>query len=255
MSSSEDSSSSYSSSEEYSDNILLSNMSDEEKTTITAFVNDISKRENEMQSIEDILKSALSVQEIAKELANNNAKLVEENKYLRDLLEQSLQNNNKLIAAHNFINEQNKWLKKQIDDNRYYVAGCCFIMVGKLDDYENIKVLITTEGRGKFAGRTGVPGGKIEPGETPNEAAIREAKEEVEMIIDPKDIIAEYDCKHLDGKYTRFIIIIYDTEPYVGKGDGEIASYEWSSIMEKIPGHPRPGFIRAYNDIRNSLRH
>ncbi len=45
------------------------------------------------------------------------------------------------------------------------------------------KVFITKRGHGEFKGKWEFPGGKIELGETPEEAIIREIKEELKSII------------------------------------------------------------------------
>ena len=57
------------------------------------------------------------------------------------------------------------------------------------------KVLATQRGYGEFKGGWEFPGGKIEEGESPEEALIREIKEELELNIEVNQLleIIEYD--------------------------------------------------------------
>lgn len=57
------------------------------------------------------------------------------------------------------------------------------------------KIFATARGYGEFKGQWGFPGGKIEAGETPQEALVREIKEELETTIQVGDLIdtIEYD--------------------------------------------------------------
>ena len=62
-------------------------------------------------------------------------------------------------------------------------------------------ILATQRGYGEFKGGWEFPGGKIEPGETPQEALIREIKEELDTKISVEKLIDtveyDYDTFHL----------------------------------------------------------
>ena len=58
--------------------------------------------------------------------------------------------------------------------------------------HEN-KIFATQRGYGEFKDGWEFPGGKIEPGETPQEALVREIKEELDIEIEVKDFLETLD--------------------------------------------------------------
>lgn len=62
------------------------------------------------------------------------------------------------------------------------------------------EVLLIEKKRGLGAGKVNAPGGRLEPGETPAEAAARELEEEVGLVVrGPLDRRAEHRHQFVDG--------------------------------------------------------
>ena len=60
------------------------------------------------------------------------------------------------------------------------------------------KVFITQRGHGEFKGKWEFPGGKIEVGETPEEAVVREINEELKSIVKVDSFFGEINDVHGD---------------------------------------------------------
>ena len=82
-----------------------------------------------------------------------------------------------------------------------------------VDSFENITEVFATErGYGEFKGQWEFPGGKIEVGETPQQALIREIQEELTVKIKVGKLIdtIEYDYPKFHLNMNCFLCVIVD---------------------------------------------
>lgn len=111
------------------------------------------------------------------------------------------------------------------------------------------KILATQRGYGEFQGAWEFPGGKIEAGETPEEALIREVKEELDTEIEVEEWIeiVEYDypsfhltmhcffCKIISGN-----LVLKEHEAAKWLTRDELDSVKWLpadlGLIEKLKG-------------------
>lgn len=121
------------------------------------------------------------------------------------------------------------------------------------DSFKNTrKIFATARGYGEFKGKWEFPGGKVEPGEKPQQALVREIKEELDVQIKVEELIdtIEYDyptfhlsmdcfwCSIVDGKIT---LKEADSAKWLSKND--LYSVDWlpadkamiEIIAERLP--------------------
>jgi 8-oxo-dGTP diphosphatase len=75
---------------------------------------------------------------------------------------------------------------------------------------EDGRVLLVKRGHPPLAGEWSIPGGVLEVGETLREAAIREAREETCLVVEPADLLGVYDrvLRDDDGRTLYHYVLI-----------------------------------------------
>ncbi len=118
----------------------------------------------------------------------------------------------------------------------------------------NGKVLMVQE-LDEFDGRWVLPGGRIDMGEMPREAMVREIKEELNLDATVGDIL---DCNIFNSKsgQAHFIVVFavtIDPEQKITVEDGEVSKAEWIAIDDVKQLKLRPEYIPIVEKLTNKI--
>ncbi len=104
-------------------------------------------------------------------------------------------------------------------------AAVCLIKKGE-------EVLFIMPSRGDSKGRWNLPGGKIEPGETPEDCAIREGHEETGLKINEVTKHGIIDC-YVEGKGLFYRLHIFSANSFSGEPRAtEEGELKWFQVSE-----------------------
>ena len=106
-------------------------------------------------------------------------------------------------------------MKREYPDSPLVGVGAVIIERGR--------VLLVKRGHAPLAGEWSIPGGVMELGETLRQAAVREAREETCLLVEPADLLGVYDrvLRDDDGRTLyHFVLIDFLCTPGLGRSAG-----------------------------------
>ena len=118
------------------------------------------------------------------------------------------------------------------------------VLIALVDGADGAEVLLTRRSMQmrNHAGEISFPGGRLDPGETPIETALREAHEEVGLDPDTPTVVGE--LAHLNtivsNSYIVPIVSVLDRRPHVEPRTGEVDRVFWTPLSDLV----RPGTYR-----------
>lgn len=120
------------------------------------------------------------------------------------------------------------------------------------DSFENTsKIFATARGYGEFKGQWEFPGGKVESGETPQQALIREIQEELDVKIEVGELIdtIEYDYPTFHLSMDCFLCVVVDGEIILKEAEAA----RWLDKDELYSVDWLPADIALIEKLQNSL--
>ena len=120
------------------------------------------------------------------------------------------------------------------------------------DSLENTtKIFATARGYGEFKGQWEFPGGKLEVGETSQQALIREIQEELDVKIEVGELIdtIEYDYPTFHLSMDCFLCVVVDGEIILKEAEAA----KWLDKYELYSVDWLPADIALIEKLQNSL--
>ena len=135
---------------------------------------------------------------------------------------------NKLTVGYSYI-------LRVIGNDIVDTGMSCVDLVVLVDTGTNYKVLSIKRGRPPFVGMWANPGGNIDEGENPLDAAVRELEEETNLVIDPGHFyyVGAFDKPYRDPRNKNCVshafAIVLDEMPVVKAGD-DATECTWNDV-------------------------
>ena len=135
---------------------------------------------------------------------------------------------NKLTVGYSYI-------LRVIGNDIVDTGMSCVDLVVLVDTGTNYKVLSIKRGRPPFVGMWANPGGNIDEGENPLDAAVRELEEETNLVIDPGHFyyVGAFDKSYRDPRNKNCVshafAIVLDEMPVVKAGD-DATECTWNDV-------------------------
>jgi ADP-ribose pyrophosphatase YjhB (NUDIX family) len=135
---------------------------------------------------------------------------------------------NKLTVGYSYI-------LRVVGDDIVDTGMSCVDLVVLVDTGTNYKVLSIKRGRSPFVGMWANPGGNIDEGEKPLDAAVRELEEETELVIDPGHFyyVGAFDKPYRDPRNKNCVshafVVVLDEIPVVQAGD-DATECTWNDV-------------------------
>lgn len=105
-----------------------------------------------------------------------------------------------------------------------HAAGLLLVFPADIDERAHIVLTVRAGTLGRHSGQVSLPGGGVEPGETFEQAALREAHEEIALPLDDVRVLGR--LTPLDIPVSGFrlhpIVAVTDTRPSLTPSDGEV---------------------------------
>ena len=112
------------------------------------------------------------------------------------------------------------------------------------------KVLLVRRGIDPYKGSYDIVGGFVNPGETPEQAAIREAKEETGLDVEIVELLGTYSDRYGEGAHTLGLHYLAKIVGGIEQAGDDAASLEWVEVTHI----PEEAFTAGFKNTADTLR-